>query len=497
MSEIINLVGEKYGKLLVISLAERPKRIKGKGTYWNCICDCGNSCVVDSHSMRRGLTKSCGCLRNESLKLGRAKMNLIGERFGKLTIFELDHMVCDLKYFKCLCDCGNENYIIVQYPKLKSGKVTSCGCDKVNTGDEKPRNTRYSYNELISCIINFVNKNGKYPKTLDFCPENNLPAYESCYKKRVGKNIPDILEKCGYVLTEDELYRMNAYSLGINISKEEAIEKILNMQKKLNRPLMYDDFRNPDNLNINIWVVNKYWGSMNKMKMDLGLDIIQESMVDKHVSIEKIKQSIIFICEKVFESEKRLILVKNDFIEYGCGLSVQTYRNLFLKNNENFRKFIQSLGFDLIKPGNGYNHLFDDGEISSSIFEYEFSRILRSNGLKYNIDYLRNVKYNTFIESYDNLMDCDYVIDVSNTKIYIEIAGMISDKKNKYYNNIDMNSKSKNNYSEKLRLKEKMMKDNSLNYIIYIPNRNKYMRELKQIVENLKTITKTEEESSE
>lgn len=45
----------------------------------------------------------------------------------------------------------------------------------------------------------------------------------------------------------------------MDISKEEAINKIYNMQNKLNRPLIYDDFRKPNNETIGVTTIKKYW----------------------------------------------------------------------------------------------------------------------------------------------------------------------------------------------------------------------------------------------
>ena len=36
--------------------------------YWNCICDCGNKKIVGSRELRKGTTKSCGCLQKERFK---------------------------------------------------------------------------------------------------------------------------------------------------------------------------------------------------------------------------------------------------------------------------------------------------------------------------------------------------------------------------------------------------------------------------------------------
>jgi len=60
----LNLVGERFGRLVVIGQAE-TLRYK----QWRCRCDCGNETVVSTQLLRmgeRGGTRSCGCLRQEA-----------------------------------------------------------------------------------------------------------------------------------------------------------------------------------------------------------------------------------------------------------------------------------------------------------------------------------------------------------------------------------------------------------------------------------------------
>lgn len=52
--------GNVYGRLRVISLQGQNTH---KQTTWLCACECGEQVVVVGAHMRRGKTKSCGCLR--------------------------------------------------------------------------------------------------------------------------------------------------------------------------------------------------------------------------------------------------------------------------------------------------------------------------------------------------------------------------------------------------------------------------------------------------
>lgn len=62
--------GERFGRLTVVE-ATGPS---GSGAGWRCRCDCGNETVVAGTALRRGLTRSCGCLRAE---LGVKRMSVV------------------------------------------------------------------------------------------------------------------------------------------------------------------------------------------------------------------------------------------------------------------------------------------------------------------------------------------------------------------------------------------------------------------------------------
>ena len=62
MSNLIDLTGQRFGRLVVIKLST-PKGTKHH--KWLCKCDCGNECVVLGYNLVGGHTKSCGCLNKE------------------------------------------------------------------------------------------------------------------------------------------------------------------------------------------------------------------------------------------------------------------------------------------------------------------------------------------------------------------------------------------------------------------------------------------------
>lgn len=57
------MIGKKFGKLTVLS--ECKKRANNGKIRYKCECNCGNITNVIGENLRRGITKSCGCLLKE------------------------------------------------------------------------------------------------------------------------------------------------------------------------------------------------------------------------------------------------------------------------------------------------------------------------------------------------------------------------------------------------------------------------------------------------
>ena len=61
----IELAGEKIGRLNVIEGIHKPgiERL-----FYRCICECGKEIISGAQALRRGNTRSCGCLRDQKIK---------------------------------------------------------------------------------------------------------------------------------------------------------------------------------------------------------------------------------------------------------------------------------------------------------------------------------------------------------------------------------------------------------------------------------------------
>ena len=105
---IDSIIGKKFGRLKVLSLHHKEKkysailnkngkhRIGGYIKYYTCRCDCGKYKIINGCSLRRGLSKSCGCLYEELRKKG------FHTKHGK-TDTRIYHIWCNMKqrcYYK-------------------------------------------------------------------------------------------------------------------------------------------------------------------------------------------------------------------------------------------------------------------------------------------------------------------------------------------------------------------------------------------------------------
>ena len=106
--------GQKFGKLTVIKMLYNYKNGQ---TYCKCKCDCGNEYITRMNGLITGNTSSCGCIHSP---------NLIGQKFGRLTVIKELESNTSQRLWLCKCDCGNE--VKVHSYTLTSGHTQSCGC---------------------------------------------------------------------------------------------------------------------------------------------------------------------------------------------------------------------------------------------------------------------------------------------------------------------------------------------------------------------------------
>lgn len=122
MGKFIDITGNRYGRLTVLSRASRKC---GKNIMWDVVCDCGNTKQLVASVMKSGNTKSCGCMREDHYK--KITKDITGKVFNLLTAIEYTGRTENRQMIWLFtCTCGNTK----EYPKnqVVQGNVKSCGC---------------------------------------------------------------------------------------------------------------------------------------------------------------------------------------------------------------------------------------------------------------------------------------------------------------------------------------------------------------------------------
>lgn len=121
-----DLSNKKFGRLTALF----PVKVNNGKPQWLCLCDCGNYIVVSCGRLTSGNTKSCGCLQKEitskRIQEYREKNNVIGQKFGRLTIKKFVGIKNQEAIYLFDCDCGNS--IECSMHSVKCGNTRSCGC---------------------------------------------------------------------------------------------------------------------------------------------------------------------------------------------------------------------------------------------------------------------------------------------------------------------------------------------------------------------------------
>lgn len=163
-----DLTGQKFGRWTV--LYECKERTHNRGKIYHCKCQCGNEKDVPAETLRRGESQSCGCLAKEkAAEIGRrSRIDITGQRFGKLIALYPIYSEDKNKHTKwhCKCDCGNE--VDIDLGNLRQGFSKSCGCTISNQEENIikllikyaiPFNYQYKFNSLSDKTFDFyINK---------------------------------------------------------------------------------------------------------------------------------------------------------------------------------------------------------------------------------------------------------------------------------------------------------------------------------------------------
>jgi len=224
MKKSLDLTGQRFSRLVAV------RKVSAKPVRWLFACDCGKEKTIISRNVRRGQTKSCGCMNSELTSSfgSRVSKKIAHQRFGRLTaITPTPFRVATggIKW-RCVCDCGVTCFVGAS--NLISGHTKSCGCLRLDVISAKAEQRFNSpVHTCTRCGATKPNADFKYGKARErmrfssHCRECINAAQNAAYQANPR---PKIEAAARYVALNKELCkaRRDAY---YNANKQMLYEK--------------------------------------------------------------------------------------------------------------------------------------------------------------------------------------------------------------------------------------------------------------------------------
>lgn len=164
----INEVGNRYEKLVVL---QRIGITTDREILWECQCDCGNKIITRGSSLRRGYTKSCGCIKSNGEAAIQKKLDELSISYARE--FSFKDFICHTMPYRF-------DFAIFKNQKLVC-LIEFQGRQHTDSSDiwYRPEDDQNKRN---------------------YCQNNNIPLYEIFYNENVEQRLIEILQKEGVLI---------------------------------------------------------------------------------------------------------------------------------------------------------------------------------------------------------------------------------------------------------------------------------------------------------
>jgi hypothetical protein len=190
---MLNLTGNKYGRLTVIGLNKINHTIHNRKSYWECSCDCGKTTIVRGVNLTSGNTASCGCNRHK------------GHRTPDTNFIFL---------YNCYPSRARRKNLEFSLSKEDFKKLTKSNCYYC---DAEPSQVKtHVNNKAFPYIYNGIDRiNNKKGYTLNNCK----PCCKHCNTMKWIMNVEEFKEKLNSILDKEKNVEDNTPVLLIKFEK--------------------------------------------------------------------------------------------------------------------------------------------------------------------------------------------------------------------------------------------------------------------------------------
>lgn len=174
MGKLIDLSGNRYGKMLVLSFSYTSKT--AHSSYYLCKCDCGNEKIVLGSSLKLGKTRSCGCLsrefRQEFIKNKLRAENKLRPDLENSTFIGV------FNKYKCGAKMRKLEFLLDIIEFLEITEKNCFYCNKIPSNLHKANNGYFVYSGI-----------DRIDNDIGYIQSNCVPCCKTCNMGKTNRNI--------------------------------------------------------------------------------------------------------------------------------------------------------------------------------------------------------------------------------------------------------------------------------------------------------------------
>lgn len=205
-------IGERYGKLIIISEVEPTACSNGqRRRKFLCKCDCGKEKIVSFPNLCSGNTTSCGCNYKEAAKL-RSKYNqglLNSKLYGVWAAMKQRCYDPNKEHFDCyggrgitVCNEWKDDFLVFYNWAINNGYQEGLTIDRIDVnGNYEPNNCRWIDNKQQANNKRtnvFLTLNGECHTIMEWSEKLGINAGTLQQRKHLGWSDEDILTRPVY-----------------------------------------------------------------------------------------------------------------------------------------------------------------------------------------------------------------------------------------------------------------------------------------------------------